>query len=198
MRHEGAKFRRVTSVSAFIPNGVFLRPLLLILCLVIFLPIANPLAATITDCQKMKTDLEQKKQKLREYSETLRRENTNGDPQILGALSNQINELIRHIRAAEDDMEGCMRVESLDVMEGTALSKSDEEEYAAKNCDELKRMVIPLLRTINRLERREHSLFSQLSHSEKAELMEARQKIAKVQAALGVRCSPAASRGRKR
>jgi len=167
-------------------------------CLVIFLPIANPLAASVTDCQKMKTDLEQKKQKLHEYSETLRRENANGDPRVLGALSNQINELIRHIRAAEDDMEGCMRVESIDVMKGAALSKSDEEEYAEKNCEELKRMVIPLLRTINRLERREHSLFSQLSGPEKAELVEARQKIAKVQAALGVRCSPAALRGRKR
>jgi hypothetical protein len=112
-------------------------------------------------------------------------------------LSNQINELIRHIRATEDDIEACMRNEPLDVMEGAGPSK-DEEQFAAKNCGELKRMVIPLRRTINRLERRELSFFSQLSHPEKTELVEARQKIAKVLAELEVRCSPASPRERRR
>ncbi len=147
------------------------------------------MAATVSECQKMKTDLEQKKQRLLEYSRILQRENTTGDPRVLGTLSSEINELIRHIRAAEDEMEGCMSVESVDVPEAAEPSK-DEERYAAKNCVELKRMVIPLQRTINRLERRELSYFSQLSRSEKTELRDARQELAKVIAELDVRCSP--------
>jgi hypothetical protein len=192
------KLRSAKLLSAWVSNGVLLETVLPILCLTIVLPFTNSLAASPTDCQKMTTDVEQKKQRLLEYSKDLHRENANGNQQALGELNNKINELIRQIRVTEDSMESCLSVESIDATEGFSPSKSDEEQYMAKDCDELKLMVIPLRRTINRLERRELSQLSQISRSEKAQLMEARRKIAKVRAALEIKCSPIGSRYRKR
>jgi len=155
-------------------------------------------AAAGIDCDSLRMDLERKKMRLQEYTTAVQTEEDQHNSQTMGALSNKINELIRQIRISEEQMEDCLEKYPPES-ESLGPVKSDLEQYATKDCDELRGMLIPLLRKINQFRRREHSVFSELNRSEKSEFAEAKLELQNVTAALKARCSgPSPGKPRKR
>ncbi len=140
-----------------------------------------------------------KKQRLAEYTQAVQKANANTNHQTLEALNHKINEAIRQIRESEDRMEDCLEKDFPRFQEELGPTKSEEERYATKSCDELRAMLIPLLRKINQPQRREHSVFSELSPSERTELLDARRVFGDVTAILKERCAtPQSGQQRKR
>jgi len=67
--------------------------------------------------------------------------------------------------------------------------KGTEGDYVTANCADLTLTLVKLLRKFNSLKKREHSLFSGLTDSEKQELEETNQKLTAVRTVLKARCS---------
>ena len=67
--------------------------------------------------------------------------------------------------------------------------KSRAGDQVTGSCADLRLTLVQLLRTVNALKKREHSLFSGLTETEKQELDEANQKLTAVRTVLNARCS---------
>jgi hypothetical protein len=62
-------------------------------------------------------------------------------------------------------------------------------DYLTANCPDLRLTLVQLLRKVNALKKREHSMFSGLSDAEKEELAEANEKLTALMTVLKARCS---------
>jgi hypothetical protein len=67
--------------------------------------------------------------------------------------------------------------------------KSRAGDQVTGSCADLRLTLVQLLRKVNALKKREHSLFSRLTDAEKHELEEANQKLTAVRTVLNTRCS---------
>jgi hypothetical protein len=67
--------------------------------------------------------------------------------------------------------------------------KSGEGDHVTGNCADLRLTLVQLLRKVNALKKREYSLFSGLTETEKQELDEANQKLTAVRTVLNARCT---------
>jgi hypothetical protein len=71
--------------------------------------------------------------------------------------------------------------------------KARAGDHVTGTCADLRMTLVQLLRKVNALKKREHSLFSGLTETEKQELDEANQKLTAVRTMLNARCSALSS-----
>ncbi len=141
-------------------------------------------------CKAIEQSLQGHKKKLAAYMETLRDLDERRDAQRFRSVTSSVNQLSVIINHMEAELAACYGDGRTQSSTGMAHVKTDEEdEYAFKNCSDLQRSLLLLIRKINVLKRRENSIFSQLSSEEKAELRAAEEDELKVRAALKKRCA---------
>lgn len=143
-------------------------------------------------CDVMRQDLERKKQRMSEYIGVLQRFNDQNDIEVVGAVNLKISELADQMLKLEKEIADCDQQKPQGTNPGLSVVKSDEGRYATAKCGELRKKLVQLLQKVQGLRRRENSLLSEFTPTDKRELREASQDIEAVQAALKARC-PASS-----
>jgi hypothetical protein len=160
--------------------------LAILLILSFSLLLVNYVSAAEDACSVISKSLEQKKRQLGDYFEALKRLHNERDARLLEVLNFKIADLSEQIRGLEVEMAGCPRG---NTGEGLSAIKSDEDQYATKSCEDLRKMLLQGLRRTASLKRREKSLFSELTTAEKAELQEANRELQIVKSELKKRCA---------
>jgi len=174
LTHFGKGLRRVMTIA-------IMTPVLLTMC--------GSAMASDEECELARNNLQMQRQQLTDQIGALQKASEEGNLQLLELLNLKINELIGHTRQLEKRVADCDAELSRPGGRGLRSSKSDESKYATKNCDELKRLLVPLVRRIHTLQRREKSLFSEFSASERAELDTAFEEVKSIEGILKTRCA---------
>jgi len=146
--------------------------------------------ATDNDCEAARKVLTTRKQQISEYVAALKKASDENDLQIMELLNFKVNELIEQTRVLEKKVSECEARVSVAGSPGVSTSKSDEGKYATKSCDELKRALLPIMRKLNILEKKQRSLFSELTSAERADLDSSTQEIKTIENILKTRCAP--------
>jgi len=147
-------------------------------------------AASDEQCELARKNLQMKRQQLADHVGALQKASDENNLQALELLNIRINELIDQTRQLEKRAADCDAELSPPGGRGLRSSKSDESKYATKNCDELKRLLVPLVRKVHTLQRREKSLFTEFSANERADLDSAFEEVKTIEEILKTRCSP--------
>ncbi len=152
------------------------------------------------DCEEAKFALESNKRLVREYVAALENAKERGEAELIGLLTKKIDQLVEAIVKAEPQSD-CDKSNGRDKLHGIGPVKSEENEYVTKSCDELRTIMVQLLRKTSPLKRRATSTFSELSSVEKQELDEATRDLKAVLAATHIKCregrsAPSLKRGR--
>jgi len=172
--------------------------LLVILISAVWLVPGDLSEASDTDCEAAKSAYVMNKRRLGEYLVALERAQSRGETNLAEILNRKISELLEQIVNAENQGE-CNQKISPQPPHGVTPVKTDENEYAAKSCDELKVVLVRLMRKTSHLKRRAGSTFSDLSPLEKQEYDEAAQELKSALAATQLKCGgrKAAAPGRE-
>ena len=152
------------------------------------------------ECEEAKSSLESNKRLLREYVVALENAKERREAELIGLLTKKIDQLVEAIVKAEAQSD-CDKSNASDKLHGVGPVKSEENEYVTKSCDELRTIMVQLLRKTSPLKRRSTSTFSELSSVEKQELDEATRDLKAVLAATHIKCrggkpAPSLKRGR--
>lgn len=147
-------------------------------------------AAADDDCEAARNSLTARKQQISEYVAALKKASDENDLQIMELLNFKVNELIEQTRVLEKKVSECGARMPVANSRGVSATKSDEGKYATKSCDELKRALLPLTRRLNVLEKKQRSLFSELTSAERADLDSFTEEIKTIENILKTRCSP--------
>ena len=152
--------------------------------------IPETLTATDDRCDAARRELLKNKEELTEYVDALNKSHAKNDYAFMDILNSKINELISRTRELEKELAGCPEPKPpLAGQQGMTGVKSDDELMAEKSCPELKKTLVPVIRKINGLKRREKSLLSGLSPEEKSELAKAETELRIVKENLKKKCS---------
>ncbi|MGO9569878.1 MAG: hypothetical protein ACLP5H_20295 [Desulfomonilaceae bacterium] len=113
------------------------------------------------------------------------------DPPLtrLAYSADELKDRIRRAPIAPDSRSG----EKQEPPRTLRAIKGRTGDYVTASCADLRMTLVQLLRKVNALKKREHSLFSGLSETEKQELDEANQKLTEVSTVLNARCSALSS-----
>jgi hypothetical protein len=152
------------------------------------------------ECEEAKLSLESNKRLLREYVVALENAKERREAELVGLLTKKIDQLVEAIVKAEAQSD-CDKSNAPDKLHAVGPVKSEENEYVTKSCDELRTIMVQLLRKTSPLKRRSTSTFSELSSVEKQELDEATRDLKAVLAATHIKCrggkpAPSLKRGR--
>jgi len=162
--------------------------LMLLILSVIILP-AEHVSGQSKPCEILRADLEQKTLRLKEYINALKKFSELQDDEMIGGISPKIAELRQQIDNKKKDLEQCGDERSLKTRDGLSSPKSETGEYATKSCNELKKRLVWLVRSVHSLRRREISLVTELTNNEKKELRDASEDLKTVRQILKTRCS---------
>jgi hypothetical protein len=165
----------------------FLFSLLALLSMIII----SPRSALAQDkpCEALRSDLQQKNLRLSEYLDTLKKFDRRKEPEIVDLLQDKIGKLRQQIFQSEKELAVCEGQRTPGAPEGLGPIKSEEGEHATKNCGDLRKRLVVLVRIVHTLRRRESSLLSELTIAEKKELAESSEELKSVREALKTRCS---------
>lgn len=141
-------------------------------------------------CQNLKLALERKKQLIAEYSSALERYREKSDHALVALLDHKISDLLEQIIHDEKALANCSKNASVAQPEGLSPVKTETNEYMGKSCEELKALLVQVLRTTSPLKRRDKSMFSALSAAEKEMLEEADSQRKVILSVLKTKCMP--------
>lgn len=130
-----------------------------------------------------------KRKQLAEYLVALDKAHKGKDSELVSVLNYKIKELLDEIVTPYTTNTTDSVPNPSPTLVDTSSVKSESSEYATKKCDELRNMLVQLLRKTNPLKRRERSTFSELSDSEKKELQEATREMNIVSEIMKARCA---------
>lgn len=164
---------------------------LLAVFLLLILAAESSGAAGEDACSAIARNLKHTKWQLKEYLEAMQKVTDQNDARLLELLNHKISDLSERVRSLETEHAACPDAK---LDEGLTTVKTDEDQYATKSCAELSKMLLQLLRKTAGLKRRERSLFSELTPSEKAELQEWNQELQTVKSILKTRCAESATK----
>jgi hypothetical protein len=164
---------------------------ILVVSLLLSLVVVDFVSSADDACAVIAASLAQKKRQLGDYFEALKKLHSEQDARLLEALNFKIGDLSEQIRNLEAERANCPGGKN---GEGPSAIKSDEDQFATTTCDDLRKMLLQLHRKTAALKRREKSLFSELSRTEKAELQEANRDLELVKSELKKRCSQPTSK----
>lgn len=152
------------------------------------------------ECAAMRRELLQLRTELSELVDALNKSNAQEDYTLMGVLNYKINQLITRSKELERGLANCPEVPQNVAPPGMSGTKSEEGILAEKSCSELRKMLLPLMRKINSLKRREKSVLSGLTAEEKTELSKAESDLALIKETLTRKCNakPASESLRKR
>ncbi len=161
---------------------------LLLILSAVMLP-AEHVWAQNKPCESLRADLEEKNLRLKEYVNTLKKFTELQDDEMIGVINPKIAELRQQIANKKNDLEKCEDKRSFRPPDGLSSPKSETGEYATKSCSELRKRLVALVRSVHPLRRREISLISELTDTEKKQLHDALEELKKVRQILKSRCS---------
>jgi len=139
-------------------------------------------------CATARKELMGLKKELSGYVEALGRTHAQEDLALADVLSYKISDLIPRIKELERQLTDCPAPLTPSPAPGMAGTKSEEQIMAEKSCEELKKMMLPLIRKVNSLKRREKSVLSGLSSEEKGELSKAETDLRLVKEQIRKKC----------
>jgi len=169
--------------------------LAILVCLILLaLPAASLYAesepADTRRCENLKLLVERKKQLIADYSDALERYRERSEQALVSLLDHKIADLLEQIIQDEKALAQCSKVASQPQPEGMSPVKTESNEYMAKSCEELKTLLVQVLRTSSPLKRRDKSTFSALSAAEKDILEEANSQRKVILAVIKAKCTP--------
>jgi hypothetical protein len=139
-------------------------------------------------CRKLLGDIETKRQLATDYRAILKGMREPKDKALIGAINDKINELNGEIESFEKEAKNCPKPLNPSAQEGLGQAKSDEARYAGKSCVEMQRSLVKTLRKYIALKRREKSFFSELSETERTELIDLNEELRLLKMALKAKC----------
>jgi hypothetical protein len=147
-------------------------------------------------CEKAIRDFQSKRERLSEYTSALREACDEGDLSLMIVFHDKIGRLLEELSRFREPP-GCPGPEGRSALAPNTV-KSESDAFEDKSCAELQRLRVQLLITVNSLERRQHSLFSQLSPEQKDELTRAMKDLAALGTAIKAKCPEESSSSRQR
>jgi len=168
--------------------------LCVVACLSI-LVLAQPLWATSDPCIAVRKDLALVKRQVAEYMQALQSFYDQKDFRLTEALNFKIKELRGRMEQLQAAAADCPADDSKTMPHGLSSTKTDSGKHAEKDCAELRKMVVPLVRKIHNLQRRERSLLTSFSPEEEAELQDASQELKTIQDLIKTKCAVQNARG---
>lgn len=145
-------------------------------------------------CAPLRSALEQKKHLVSEYMTALQTSYDRKELQVAELLNFKINEIKAHIAELERSLAGCPEGDAEAAIEGMEPTKSDEGKYSNKSCQDLRKILFSLVRSIHTLDKRKQSLLSNLSEEDERLLRQAVEERETVENILGTRCSETKNR----
>jgi hypothetical protein len=145
-------------------------------------------------CDQVKTDLDDKRQRLDEYLQALQTYYDKRDFRISETLNYKIKQLKEELRILEQEAADCSARSSTSMHQGLSATKSEQAQYATKSCAELRSLTLPLVRKVQALKRKEKSLLAGPTPEEEAELAEASEQLKVIAGILKTRCTPSRAR----
>ena len=184
----------VTGKACRLSAGVRIMALPVLFVVVTLFAAALPAVAD-DRCDVARKEMMRKKEELSEYVDALGKSHAKDDYAFMDVLNFKINELIQRTKELEQELAGCPEPKPATPPQGMSGIKSDDDVIPEKNCGDLKKMLVPLMRKVNSLKRREKSVFSGLSPEEKSELAKAENELKMVKESMGKRCGAAETPG---
>lgn len=161
----------------------------LIISIGIVLSLAMPVYSQEESCEKVRQDLERKKLEVSAYSDSVQKLMSTGDVATATILNKKIDENLHLIMQLEDRLTKCPDSR---VLTGSAPStspiKSDESNYQSRDCGELRKTLLKLLRKKHSLNKRSHSVLSELTPEEESALRATEQQLKEIRTILKQRC----------
>jgi len=139
-------------------------------------------------CPTLRKHLALKRQHLAQHVDALKKLCDQNEYVIMAVFNEKIREIIEDIRRTEDSLRHCPHEEPAPQSSGLDRVKSDTSEHANKSCDELRTLFLQFLQKIASLKRREGSVFSSLTPTEKNELEEAERSLKELKATIKSKC----------
>jgi hypothetical protein len=139
-------------------------------------------------CKKLLADIETKRSLVADYRVVLKGMQDPKDKSLISAINDKLSELTREIELLEEEAKNCPKPLGQGSKEGLGQVKSDEARFTGKSCTEMKRSLVKTLRKIYVLKRREKSLFSELSETERTELIDLNEELRLLRIALKAKC----------
>ncbi len=146
-------------------------------------------SAADSRCEQLRRSVEQKKHLVFEYMTALQQSYDRKELQVADLLNFKINELKAHIWEMERNLAECPDNDTEKPFEDMETTKSDQGKYSDKNCQELRKILFSLIRTIHALNKRKKSILSNLSEKEELLLREATEDRETVEQILGTKCA---------
>jgi hypothetical protein len=139
-------------------------------------------------CSVIRSEVKSKRGQLAGHIDALRKLNDQSELLAMGVVNHKIYEIIEELKTLEEISRTCAGQIPPETASGLSAVKSDPARYANKSCDELRKILILVLKQVSGLKRREISLFSSLTAAELQELQEAEKTIKELQTAMQRKC----------
>ena len=139
-------------------------------------------------CSALRRDLTAKRQQLLQHVDALKKLGDQNEFAVMAVFNEKIRELIEEIQKIDASLRDCPPELSVPRSPGLDTVKSDPAEYATKTCDELRNLFLQLVHRTTALKRREGSLFSPLTPSERSEIEDAEKSFKELKSAMRHRC----------
>ena len=154
------------------------------------LMLVAPVYSQEESCEKVMLDLEQKRLEVKSYSESVQKLIAAGDTSTATLLNKKIEDSLNWILFLEERLGKCSsRTVKGGANSSTSSVKSDELKCQGKECKDLRKNMLQLLRKKHSLIRRVNSVFSQLTIEDQAVLRVTEQEIKEIQECLKKNCS---------
>lgn len=149
-----------------------------------------PVYSQDESCDKIRQDLEQKRLEVASYSESVQKLIAAGDTSTATLLNKKIEDSLNWILYLEERLRQCSpgNITSSGNLP-TGSVKTDELKCQGKECNDLRKSMLQLLRKKNSLIRRVNSVFSELTVEDRAVLRVTEQEIKEVQECLKKNCN---------
>ncbi len=157
--------------------------------LLLVVSIITAFAQEAGNCTRLGKDLALKRQQLSQNVDALKKLNEQTEWTVMAVFNDKIRELIDEIQKIEAKARHCPHAESAERSSGLDTVKSEIGDYATKSCEDLRNLLLQLVQKTVALKRREGSLFSALTPTEKNELQEADRAFKELKAAIKSRCA---------
>ena len=154
------------------------------------LMLVAPVYSQEESCETVRQNLEQKRLEVTSYSEAVQKLIASGDTSTATLLNKKIEDSLNWILYLGERLGKCSPGNVTGgPSSSTSSVKSDELKCQGKECKDLRKNMLQLLRKKHSLNRRVNSVFSQLTIEDQAVLRVTEQEIKEIQECLKKNCS---------
>jgi hypothetical protein len=148
-------------------------------------------------CDEAARELQRKWERLSDSVEALRDAHRSGDLSLVHVFSHKISQQVEELREFQENTP-CPGLKASQSSRNLSPVKTDVAPHQDEPCNELRRMHMKLVITINSLRRRQNSVFSQLTAQEQEDLTRSGAELEQIREVLRSRCPAERTKPRPR